>query len=119
MLSGPYPSTFYFLDLARAYKAIKSKQDQIEKIITENSSVKELKLPEHFNDLERLVKTSSQSFDSEREITKLVNQINELKLANEQEASTNADMYSSMQAKLINREEVKLMKRIYFTLLGD
>ena len=100
----PYSSPS--LDLARAYKAIKSKQDQMESIITENSSIKELKLPEHFTDLERLVKASSQSFDSEREITKLVNQINELKHSNEQEASTNADMYSAMQAKLINREEV-------------
>lgn len=100
----PYSSPS--VDLARAYKAIKSKQDQMESIITENSSIKELKLPEHFTDLERLVKASSQSFDSEREITKLVNQINELKHSNEQEASTNADMYSAMQAKLINREEV-------------
>ena len=110
-------SLYYFtnltlwVDLARAYKAIKSKQDQIEKIIVDNSSLKELKTPEQFKELESLVKSSAESFDSQKEITKLVNQINDLKIANEQESTTSADMYSAMQAKLISREEV------YFVLI--
>jgi hypothetical protein len=95
-----------FVDLARAYKALKSKQDQIEGIIFTNTSQKELKTPEDFSNFERMCKLAEQNFNADREITKLVNQINDLKQSAEADANTNADMYSSMQAKLISREEV-------------
>jgi hypothetical protein len=71
-----------------------------------NTSQKELKTPEDFQNFERMCKLAEQNFNADREITKLVNQINDLKQSAEQEANTNADMYSAMQSKLINREEV-------------
>ena len=78
----------------------------MDKIIISNSNIRELKNPQDFAELERLIKSASQHFDADREITKLVSQINELKLAHEHDANTNADMYSAMQAKLMAREEV-------------
>ncbi|KAJ3274813.1 hypothetical protein HDV01_002017 [Terramyces sp. JEL0728] len=92
-------------ELARAYKALKSKYDQVENIITQNSSITELKLPNDFADLEIMVKSSQQSFEADKEIKKLLNQINEMKESYEKEADTNADMYSAIQSKLVSREE--------------
>jgi hypothetical protein len=89
---------------------LRSKQEQIENIIVSNSSkVKELKTPEDFKNLELAIKFSEDNINYDREITKLVNQINDMKASHEQDANTNADMYSSMQAKLIAREEVFLI----------
>ena len=93
---------------------MQSKQEQLEKIVTGNTSIKELKTPEQFAEFERLVKQSNESFDSEREITKLVNQINDLKQTHDQDLNTNSDMYTAMQAKLVTREEV-----CYGLMLGN
>ncbi|KAJ3324951.1 hypothetical protein HDV06_005539 [Boothiomyces sp. JEL0866] len=94
-----------FVELARAYKALKSKYDQVENIITQNSTITELKLPTDFTDLENMIKSSQQSFEADKEIKKLLTQINDMKQSYEKEADTNADMYSAMQTKLISREE--------------
>ncbi|KAJ3259577.1 hypothetical protein HK103_002131 [Boothiomyces macroporosus] len=95
----------FIIELARAYKALKSKYDQVENIITQNSTITELKLPNDFANLENMIKTSQQSFEADKEIKKLLNQINDMKQSYEKEADTNADMYSAMQSKLISREE--------------
>jgi hypothetical protein len=53
-----------------------------------------------------MCKLAEQNFNADREITKLVNQINDLKQSAEEDSNTNADMYTAMQTKLVSREEV-------------
>jgi chromosome segregation ATPase len=101
-----------FVNLARAFKASKSKQDHLEKIILENTSLTELKTLEHFNELEKLLKTN---VDYGKEIDKLNSQICEMKRNHEIEIETNAELYATMQSKVILKEEVKiyLFQEIY------
>jgi cell fate (sporulation/competence/biofilm development) regulator YlbF (YheA/YmcA/DUF963 family) len=95
-----------FVNLARAFKATKSKQDQLEDIIIQNSSLKELKTPEHFKEFEHTLKLAYQQFDADKEIHKLLTQMNEMKQQYETDADTSQELYSTLQSNLIQREEV-------------
>ncbi|KAL5036286.1 hypothetical protein BDV3_004990 [Batrachochytrium dendrobatidis] len=94
-----------FTDLAKAYKALKSKQQQLETIIINHTSVKSFTKPDDFVNLETYLKDAFLNQDAGSEVTKLIEKLQQLKQSHNDESRTHADMYGSMQARLVEREE--------------
>ena len=94
------------IDLARAYKALKSKQTQLEGIIIQHSPIKSLSQPNDFLGLESYLKIALSNQDAGNELAKLAQQISTLKHSHNEELQNALDMYHVVQQKLMEREEV-------------
>ncbi|KAH6573508.1 hypothetical protein BASA61_005380 [Batrachochytrium salamandrivorans] len=94
-----------FTDLAKAYKILKTKQQQLESIVQSNTPITSLSKIDDFVDLVAYLKAALSNQNAGAEVTKLIQQLQQLKQAHDDESRTHADMYGSMQARLVDREE--------------
>lgn len=95
-----------FVEMGRAFKALKSNQVALEKVLIANTSIKSFIRPSDFVELESYLRIASSNQDAGFELTKLAQDILTLKTAKDEEANAHADMYAACQFKLVQREEV-------------
>ncbi|KAJ3020071.1 hypothetical protein HKX48_001377 [Thoreauomyces humboldtii] len=102
-----------FQELARVYKLLQRKLQQIEGIIGAHSPIPKISSTADLEALDAFLTSLREKQDvSVAEIGRLTRQVSEGKEVSELEASTKADMFSSMQTKLLEREEeINRLKR--------
>ncbi|TPX60139.1 hypothetical protein PhCBS80983_g02007 [Powellomyces hirtus] len=95
-----------FQDLARVYKQLQRKLQQVEGIISNHSPIPKITTTADLEALDAFLTSLREKQEvSVTEIGRLTRQVSEIREVQELEASTKADMFASLQAKLLEREE--------------
>ncbi|KAJ3163528.1 hypothetical protein HDU86_000109 [Geranomyces michiganensis] len=95
-----------FQDLARVYKQLQRKLQQVEGVIAAHTPIPKISSTADIETLDAFFGSLKEKQDvSMAEMARLSRQVSEIKEVQELEASTKADMFSSLQARLVEREE--------------
>ncbi|KAI8586219.1 hypothetical protein BDZ88DRAFT_509945 [Geranomyces variabilis] len=95
-----------FQDLARVYKQLQRKLQQLEGVIAAHTPIPKISSTADIETLDSFLLSLKEKQDvSMAEMARLNRQVSEIKEVQELEASTKADMFSSLQSRLVEREE--------------
>ncbi|KAJ3181443.1 hypothetical protein HDU87_001051 [Geranomyces variabilis] len=95
-----------FQDLARVYKQLQRKLQQLEGVIAAHTPIPKISSTADIETLDAfLLSLKEKQNVSMAEMARLSRQVSEIKEVQELEASTKADMFSSLQSRLVEREE--------------
>ncbi|KAJ3048703.1 hypothetical protein HK097_010296, partial [Rhizophlyctis rosea] len=95
-----------FSELAKAYKALQRKNQQIELVINMNTPIKQITTTGDLENLSRyLVDLKQHEEASSSEMQRLSKQVSETKQVQQMEAAAKAELLNSLQMSLIERED--------------
>lgn len=97
-----------FTKVVEALRVLKSKYDCVETAIMSHSPIQALKDESDFLELSSYLKIAQSNQNAGSEINSLAEQLARLKQSKNEEAQNHLDMYTSVQQKLVTREEVHI-----------